>query len=380
MIVAAGQSDNGNSLTGKANFALARYTSNGTLDTSFGTSGKTITDIGTNTVDLPWSLLQQPDGGLVVSGVNGLNDTIQVARFSSNGTLDTSFGTSGKFTHSALASADNIYAGALQTDGKIVLGGSGNGDFLLLRLTSAGALDTSFNTTGFNTVSFSARYNVVRSQKVLADGKILAAGYQNCPADESVSDLYNSDNTGATFAIARFNTDGTLDTSFGSSGKVSGPAVGTCGDIAYSAAFQSDGKIVLGGYSCNNPGSDTFTLQRYTASGALDTSFNETGTATTTFSPAQDAVGRAITLQPDGKIVTAGQYLSGGTKWLVGVTRHNSDGTLDTGFNAGKFSLAVGTHNDVAYGVTVQADGRIVVSGWSDNGSTDDFFLFRLWQ
>src|SRR5205823_5199649 len=139
------------------------------------------------------------------------------------------------------------------------------------------------------------------------------------------------------FAVARYNADGSLDTTFGSGGTVTtnfGP--GATYDDADGVAIQSDGKIVVAG-TCNRGGSDNvFAVARYNADGSLDSTFGSGGTVTTDFGlGGSDDSAYAVALQPDGKIVAAGATYLGGVPGDFALARYNPDGTLDSTFGGG---------------------------------------------
>ena len=166
-------------------FCLARYLASGTLDTSFNTNGKVITAVGTGH-DTARAIALQPDGKIVVAGhcYNGSNDDFCLARYLASGALDTSFNTTGKVFTAIGSSYDEARALALQPDGKIVVAGRcsnvGDYDFCLARYHSSGALDTSFNTTGKVVSIFGSSSNNEASALALQpDGKIVAGECSN---------------------------------------------------------------------------------------------------------------------------------------------------------------------------------------------------------
>ena len=177
-----------------------------------------------------------------------------------------------------------------------------------------------------------------------ADGKIVTAGF-------------GFNGTDSDFAVVRYNADGSLDTSFDGDGTVLTP-VGTSGDYAYDVALQSDGKIVVAGHagigSRNN-----FAVVRYNTDGTLDTSFGSDGKVTT---PLFDTDGaHAVAIQADGKIVAAGRSLNSVGTEFVGVVRYNTDGTLDTSFSGD--GRLISSQGCAAYSSALQTDGKIVLSG-----------------
>ncbi|WP_232628664.1 beta strand repeat-containing protein [Methylobacterium sp. Leaf118] len=321
----------------------------------------------------------QGDGKIVVSGSVsgdfGSTSELAVVRYNADGSLDTSFGSGGKVRVSVGEPGTSAGANAvtIQADGKIVVSGSGNGvfmsgsDFAVVRFNVDGTLDTGFGVGGkvltdFNPYDSDAAFDVV----VQIDGKIVVSGYSNLESG------------GSAFAMARYNVNGTLDTSFGSGGKiVTAVAFDPPYDLGYSLALQTDGKIVVSGYSYDfSGGGQDFALIRYNIDGSLDTNFGAGGKVVTPVGAGTASdTGRAVTIQADGKILVAG--LAGGD---FGLVRYNVDGSLDTSFGTnGKVLTPVGTGFDVAYDVVALADGTILVSGYAVSGpdSEGDFAVVR---
>jgi uncharacterized delta-60 repeat protein len=363
-IVAAGYSVIGS----KADFALARYNSDGGLDTGFGTGGKVTTAIGAGN-DYAYAVAIQVDGKIVVAGSsnNGGNDDFALARYNIDGSLDTGFGTGGKVTTAIGSSTDCANAVAIQGDGKIVVAGKAangsDGDFALARYNSDGSLDTGFGTGGKVTTNIGTYSDIANAVAIQGDGKIVAAGY-------SISSNWD-------FALVRYNSDGSLDTGFGTGGTVT-TDIGTSSlDIANAVAIQGDGKIVAAGGA--NTGTLDFALARYNSDGSLDAGFGTGGKVTTAIGTGAD-LANAVAIQGDGKIVAAGKAANGGNDDFA-LARYNSDGSLDTGFGTGgKVTTAIGTSNDWLQAVAIQGDGKIVVAGSSYSGSNWDFAVARYWQ
>ncbi|MEH1825775.1 MAG: DUF4347 domain-containing protein, partial [Nostoc sp.] len=320
-----------------SNFAVVRYNSNGSLDTSFGSGGKVTTDIGNKTSDTSYSIALQPDGKILVAGVSGNN--FAVVRYNSNGSLDASFDSDGKVT-TDLGSTDVAYSIALQADGKIILAGKRSNDFAVVRYNSNGSLDTSFGSAGKVITDIGSKTtDTAYSVSVQADGKIIVGGVSN-----------------NNFALVRYNSEGSLDTNFGSAGKVITDLGST--DIAYSVTLQGDGKIILVGKRGND-----FAVVRYNSDGSLDTSFGGAGKVITNIGSNTTDTAYSVSVQANGKIIVAGS--SSGNFALV---RYNSDGTLDSDFNTnGIITTDIGTKTaDNAYALT-QHDGTIIVAGVSAN-------------
>ena len=359
-IVVAGDTKNGTYYS----FALVRYNMDGTLDTSFDSDGKAITDIGNNNV-YATSVAIQSDGKIVAAGYsyNGSKFDFALVRYNTNGTLDTSFDNDGKVITAIGSDTDRAQSVAIQSDGKIVVAGySNNGsnlDFALVRYNTNGTLDTSFNSDGKVTTTIGSGNDYAYSVAIQSDGKIVVAG-----------EAYIGSNFD--FALARYNTDGTLDTTFDSDGKVT-TAIVSGRDAANSVAIQSDGKIVAAGRIMNNK--EDFALVRYNADGSLDTNFGTGGKVTTDIG-SDDDTANSVAIQADGKIVAAG-YSDNGSNLDFALVRYNADGSLDTNFGAaGKVTTDIGT-TDVGVSVAIQSDGNIVVAGHSKNGGNSDFALVR---
>ncbi len=362
-LVAAGYSNNGSNL----DFALVRYNADGSLDTTFGTGGKVTTSVGSSD-DAAYGLGIQSDGKLVAAGYsnNGSNADFALVRYNADGGLDTTFGAGGKVT-TAIGSSNN-YARALgiQSDGKLVAAGySNNGsnlDFALVRYNADGSLDTTFGTGGKVTTSVGSSDDAAYALGIQSDGKIVAAGqYLN-------GSYYD-------FALVRYNTNGSLDTTFGTGGKVT-TAIRSSNDVARTLGIQSDGKIVAAGFSQKYGYNYDFALVRYNADGSLDTAFGTGGKVITPVG-SSSAIAYALGIQSDGRIVAAGDYANGSNADFA-LVRYNADGSLDTTFGTGgKVTTPVGSSSSNANALGIQSDGRIVAAGYSNNGSNNDFALVR---
>ncbi len=214
-------------------------------------------------------------------------------------------------------------------------------------LAQAGSLDPTFSGDGIVTTALGIGADGAQAIAVQPDGKIVAAGYS-----------FNG--TDVDFALVRYNVDGSLDNTFSVDGKVT-TVIGAGDDYCLAIALQPDGKILLAGWSAAVGGAD-FAVVRYNSDGTLDDSFSADGILTTAIGTAGD-VGVDIALQPDGKILVAGSSFNG-ANYDFAVVRYNSDGTLDDTFSGdGKVILPVGSSDDHAAGIALQADGRIVLVG-----------------
>jgi uncharacterized delta-60 repeat protein len=301
---------------------------------------------------LAQAMLEQSDGKIVVAGSSfqSSNWEFSVVRLQADGSLDTTFGTGGKVITGVGASADYCYAIAQQEDGKLVLAGNALASIecvAVVRLNADGSLDTTFGTGGkliLPVGSIAAQANGVAVQP---DGKIVVVGF-----------AWNS--TNRDFLLVRLNSDGSLDPGFGSSGIVT-TQIGTANDTAIALALQADGKIVAAG-TTNSSGQLDFALARYTATGDLDTTFG-TGGMVVVSNPTDGEIVSALRLQPDGKIVAAGQRGAGSSQDAA-LLRFDPNGNLDTTFGAGGLLfLDLAGSADCLYALAIAADGKLVGVG-----------------
>ncbi len=318
-------------------FALVRYNTNGSLDTSFDIDGKVMTDFASSD-DRGYSVIVQADGKILVAGWGGGN--FGLVRYNANGSLDTSFDIDGRVTTN-IGGQSYGQGITLQPDGKILVAGTSyNGHtFALARYNVDGSLDRNFDTDGVVTTAFGGGWDWGYSVTVQADGKILVAG-------ETII------NGSRDFALARYNTNGSLDTSFDTDGKVT-TNFGAI-ERGYSVAVQADGKILVAGENSVNNGNAYFALARYNSDGGLDPSFDTDGRVTTNFG--RNVTAYSIAVQPDGKILVAGGWFD------FALARYNTDGSLDTTFDRRTSSLtgAVTISGSATQGQTLIASNNLV--------------------
>ncbi len=332
---------------------LASYSQPGILDGDFDANGSVITSI-TSGHDRARSVVVQPNGKIVVTGTSGslgfTNDPsdYSTVRYLSDGSLDASFGTNGIVTTN-LGPQDRANSIALQSDGKIVVGGTSNGviaieAFAIVRYNQNGTVDSSFTTANQSGV-FMGPLGDCRAIAIQFDGKIVAAG--------------TTSNGGNDFLLARYHTGGKIDTTFGTNGVIT-TDVGGVNEIAHSMALQSDGKIVVAG-SSNNGSDFDFAVVRYNSDGSLDNSFSVNGMVTSDFGDVDDG-SRSVKLQPDGKIVVAG-FTTNESQTInrPALVRYNEDGTLDNSFGVNGKVVAnlEGTYSSSI----LQPDGKIIAIG-----------------
>ncbi len=359
--------------------ALVRYNRDGSLDTSFGNAGVKMENIGTRDWDFGRSVAVQADGKILVAGsadtgVIGSDRDFALVRYNSDGSLDTTFSDDGKQTTNIGGSSSSNDVGhsvTAQSDGKILVAGltGASNEIAVVRYQADGSLDTTFSNDGVQTTGITAggvsKIGAETCSVIIqSDGKILVAGTQR-----NYGTGFNN------FALARLNTDGSLDATFNEDGKLT-TAIGSSSDsYAQSIVLQPDGKILIAGFMVTGSYSySDFVLARYNTDGSLDTTFNRYGYANTGIAPYD--LGYSVTLQKDGKILLAGASRINSFNDFS-LVRYNQDGSLDTSFSSDGFlTTAIGSSDDFAYDVVVQSDGKILVSGSSKNYS-DVFALAR---
>jgi uncharacterized delta-60 repeat protein len=367
-------------------FAAARFTSTGLLDTSFGSNGVVLANLSDAPGAQANAVVVQPDGKVVAVGVspplylpvpNLLTTRFALARYHADGSLDSTFGNGGKVL-TTISTNDQAFAAAIQPDGKILAAGSGYSSFVLARYNPDGSLDNSFGNGGTTTALGGTSYGSAHAIRIQPDGKIVLAGYANDAAGNQ------------RFALARFNSNGTLDSGFGSGGSVitsfeSPPAE----DLSYGVGVQTDGKIVAGGvavYLVSGNLSASFAASRYNPNGGLDLSFGSLGRTTANVGGGTIDIGYTIAIQPDGKILVAGGAGLGGAPGPAGgnqnvnsflaLVRFNTNGSLDTAFGSGGSVITqVGPYSDFATTMALQPDGEILVAGASQNALYQYFAL-----
>ncbi len=305
------------SYNGTARNRIARLNADGSLDATF--------NPGTGASNTVWTLALQPDGKILIGGdFDSYNGTTRtgIARLNADGSLDATFnpgsGTSGAVTVQRLA---------LQPDGKILIGGyfesyNGTGRNHIARLNADGSLDAGFNHgTGANLT--------VLSLALQPDGKILIGG------------SFTGYNGTERIRIARLNADGSLDAGFN-------PGTGANSNV-WTFAVQPDGKILIGGFFTSYNGTACNYIARLNADGSLDAGFNP-GTGANFYV-------RTLALQPDGKILIGGQFITYNGTARNRIARLNADGSLDATFNPGTGA------GDAVWALALQPDGNILIGG-----------------
>ena len=351
-----------------ADFALVRWRADGELEAGFGVGGRLLTDFA-GEYDRARGVVAMADGTLIVIGsaeVAGVSH-FAIASYHADGSLDPTFGSDGKVLTS-IGDGASAAAVVLQSDGKIVLGGSatisGASRFALARYDATGALDESFGSAGIVTAQVLGINDAVYTIAVQPDGQIVAAGDA---ANGGKRDL----------AIARFTVDGALDVDFGNNGTAT-TAVSDIDESIFALAIQPDGKLVAVGSSYTSFGdlSQDIVMARYQADGNLDVSFAAAGTRRLDLSPIDDA--RAVAVRDDGTILLAGTVLdAGGVNLDFLLVRLRPDGSLDPTFDSdGVVSTAIDVETlfssanarNGAAAMGLRPDGTIALVGYGSNG------------
>jgi uncharacterized delta-60 repeat protein len=378
----------------------------GSLDPTFGNGGKVLTDLGVG-AGVPSDAVLQPNGDIVVSGGFG------VARFLPTGKLDTTFG-SGGLASTGFVGGESGTGVALQPDGKIIWVGSqgnpsfpagGTFSFAVARFTASGTLDTSFGTGGQASAEFFAppmqgAQEFARAVLVQPDGKILVAG------SARQGQIRFAPIQGA---LARFNANGTLDTSFGTGGKILSSSGGitalgldAAGNIftlptraEFSPTGQADTGVTPAAITASSHGGSSIFLpsgqfvqantigvamhdvdvqvQRFNADGSIASAspaFDYSGAPG--LDQAQDSAG-AVAVQANGQAVAGGAHFLSTSPF--GLARVNPDGTLDTAFGSGGVLTTTFNGDEAVGAVVIQPDGKIIAAGFSENNTTGHVFI-----
>jgi len=331
----------------------------GSLDTSFGGNGTVMYAFVPGSIpaiSTPFetqAVALQPDGKLVVAGSGSLGRTA-VMRFTASGAVDTSFGKGGQVHDQMGGRVGNALSAVVQPDGRILVAGfvesngGGSDDFALVRYDEDGSPDPEFGTKGYVRTDFGGNQDIAFAMALQPDGRIVVAG-------QCLAGNHN-------LAVARYMPDGTLDPSFGAGGKAWTNLHGGY-ESAMAVALQPDGRIVLAGMAWQKSSGFDFAVVRYRPDGRLDTSFGTGGSATFGFD-GQESIAHAIAVQPDGRIVVAGETLGTGARADFALVRLDADGSLDSTFGErGRILTDFEGGRDVAHALVLQPDGKIVVAG-----------------
>lgn len=354
-------------------FVIARFNPDGSLDSTFGDNGQVTTAID-GIAPRARAVAIQSDGKIVVAGETQLggNNSVALARYNPDGSIDSSFGTAGKVVGTVVGRAYAVAVQEAATEGerKIVVAGDAPvdgdandfGDVLVARFNADGSLDASFGDDGVSVGDVTGSTDLARNLVLLPDGDIVVAG-----------DPFGTNASDGT-AVVRLNANGTLDGDFGTGG-----IVRINERVGRGLARQVDGKLLLVGAS-SVIATSQFATMRLNADGSIDTSFGTNGLVTTSVSGSTSGVGdvaQAVTVRPDGHIYVAG--VSGSLNQNFGLVRYTSNGTLDDTFATGGIvTIDFNGLADGAENIALLGDGRILLGGFATPVASDGFGLARL--
>lgn len=355
------QTSNAGPFGSGGDFLTRRYNSDGTVDLTFGNNGQVSTSILPGGSHIPKCNIVQDDSKILVAGYSSFAD-LNVLRYNSNGTLDNSFNEDGITSEKVESSNDNGRILVKENNGKLLLIGTkknriintlGSSDIAIAKYNQDGSLDDSFGVNGKSILILDQQVNTPKKAALQPDGKILVLNeYSN----------FASSNNGQ--EVIRFNSDGSLDSSFGINGKVS------ISTSSFSSSFSSLSALHVredGGFFVINHGlnpidnSEPFALYitSFSSDGSVNTNFGNGGTAYQE-GLFVSGVDPEIAVQPDGKIIlsTYSQGSIGGFGFAL--FRFNSDGTIDTSFENEVLTINAGS---APFTVFLEPDGKILVAG-----------------
>lgn len=334
--------------------SVLRFNVDGSNDTTFGVSTSNIYSLysppfDANTTHYPAKMAIQADDRIIISGLgqSSSGNSYWAVRLMPNGVIDSSFNGNGYMNMSFGTMQDRGKCVAIQNNGKIILAGKSGSlgqNFAMARINSNGTLDTTFGIGGKAQTTFINTLSDVNTVAIQPDDRIILGGW-----------VYNSP-YGRDFALTRYNSNGSIDTSFGTNGKIITTVNNFYNDQITKLIVQNDGKIIAGGYVENL---QKFVLIRYTSIGALDTDFGINGIA---ISDEFSGNNCDIAQQVDGKIILVGGFDGEVFTFL----RYLNNGQLDTTFSSNGFLAGVGLFG-YASNVLIQPDNKIVIFGFTSH-------------
>lgn len=372
-------------------FCLIRYKADGGLDSTFGVNGKAFSAVSIQNDNIECIMLQ-PDGKIIAIGYSYgvLNADFLLLRYNNNGTADSSFGVSGKVITPVGLTDDYAYKAAIQSDGKIVVVGTSMDStyvsaYAVVRYNTNGGIDSSFGQNGkivnhlghFITYignTYYGQYSDEYANNILiqTDGKIIVGGQSYSHA--GCYDYYGYIYCNPVFAMTRYNSNGTTDSTFGNKGKVVDSTF-----LYYPTAIglQADNKIVVTGRNYQQ----LFLMERFTSNGRVDSSFGVNGTVATVLCNQDCRLDpTSIAIQSDGKIVVGGSFASFNDSWKFAVLRYETNGSLDNTFNGNGtaiFHVTLSGADDYVTGLGIQ-NNNIVVGGFSITNQLRNIEVVRL--
>lgn len=356
----------------KEDFALIRYKANGSLDTAFGINGSVMNSIG-DTSSYCTSMALQSDNKILLAGYcydsSMTISRFAVMRYNQDGILDSSFGNRGKVITS-VGSYGYGSSIAIQPDGKILIGGEAvvndSGGFAIVRYNNDGTLDSSFGHFGESTLYIQDGPLAVLGSGILsiaqqADGKIVAAGWAG---------VGTSMGSYQAVAIERFDSSGAFDPTFDAVLESFG--VNDVIEEGVCVKIQPDQKILLGIY--NYAGAVNVPLARFSSNGLSDPSFGNNGVVVSDRKVGNAFLCNSIVLQPNGEILICGSGFGGG----FFSQRYKSNGIIDSTFGLnGTVNTIIDTIPSIANSITLQSDGKILVTGYVINNSLQQIGVAR---
>jgi uncharacterized delta-60 repeat protein len=335
----------------------------GDPDPTFGVNGKVTTPfVWTHNEDTPWRLAVSPtDGWIVAAGqtqdASG-KTAFALARYSPSGSLDSNFGAGGKVTNDFGLVGASAGAVAIDDSGKIIVAGQASVNstddvFALARYNPDGTLDSTFGAAGQVTTSFGAGAECIEDILIDKSGRIVAVGWAE---DRGAG-------KDSVFALARYQPDGSLDSTFGVGGKVTTSFSGYYADSALAAALDGDGKVVVAGES-ESSSTDVCSLARYNTDGSLDSTFGTGGKVNSSLGSGYYtySLANAIAIDGSGRIVVGGAAYRDGTIVDFALARYRSEGTLDPAFGADgvvltDFARSGSSGVDEITGIAIDSEG-----------------------
>lgn len=347
---------------GSKGLNLLRTNADGSLDQTFvGSAGGPYAVTG---FFIASSVVVQSDGKILVAGEDDIggyfnSGNFLVARFNADGSLDNSFGVGGMVV-TKIGLSDYVAGMVLQADGKIVLGGTADNQFALARYNANGSLDATFGNAGTVVTPGTVWGSNANGIALQSDGKIIMAG--RFVASISTADV----------GVIRYNSDGTLDATFGQAGIVDTPFAGQNSQAA-SVAVQANGDILVLGDADADGQHFHPALVRYTSNGSLDATFGNGGEVVTNV-PKDPFQPERMALQADGKILVATMTFAPRTSAIEFVlARYNGDGGIDASFGVGGQIVTIfDQYSFFQTDMALQPDGKIVVAGYSLSGPVTD--------
>lgn len=353
-------------------FLVARFKSDGTTDSTFGTNGRVVTDFLPGLHSTVRGIAIQSDSKIVVSGygaIPGNNNDVLIARYNTDGSLDNTFDGDGK-VQTDIGRDDFGYCVTIQSDGKIVVAGGTNMPTqynpVILRYNTDGTLDNTFHGNGYLIFPGSANDDFALAVTTQTDNKIVVSGYLN-----TTPWLQGE--------IMRINPDGTPDNSFGTNGLVNMSAIFPWYSVLYGVTVLSSGKIAVTGASTTAAGSTDLFVSRLLADGSLDNSFNGFGYNDMHVGYSAYAIG--IKEQSNGKLIISGGARNVVTEYDFVLARVLTNGSFDNTFDGdGVLSVpfSAGALNEYGNNCLIQSNGMLILAGGLQNGAEYDFGIIRV--